>query len=554
MAEVWLKHWPRGIPRSLTYPEISLPEILSATTKKYPENTALIFLGRRITYGELDQLCDSFASALIGLGVEKGDRVALLLPNVPQFPICYYGALRAGAIAVPCSPLYKARELQFQLTDSGAETVVALDSLCGQVAEVCGETQIRNIVTTGLMDFASPVEGTSTKEVDAFEAAGRFESVSLKELLAEHGEAPPKVSIDASKDPALLQYTGGTTGVPKAAVLTHRNLVANTFQFGSWLQVLREGGEVVLAALPYFHIFGMTVALNVPVLKGAGIVLQPRFDAGEALRAIERYGVTFFPGVPTMFIAVLNHPKAASSNLRSVRLCISGASPLPVEVMRRLEAATGGVVAEGYGLTEASPVTHCNPVDDMGKVRVGSIGLPIPDTEAKIVDVDDGETELAADEVGELVVRGPQVMAGYWNRPLDTEQTLRGGWLYTGDIAKRDEDGYFYIVDRKKDMINVSGLKVWPREVEAVLCEHPAVKEAGVIGVHDPYRGEAVKAFVVLREGFEGKISAAELMRFCEEKMAVFKVPSQVEFVEQLPRTAIGKLLRRTLKEKAARR
>ena len=551
MAKVWLRHWPEGVPQNITYPEIPLAEILAATAKKYPSNTAIVFFGKRITYRELDDLCDRFASTLVSLGVKKGDRVALFLPNVPQFPICYYGALRSGAIVVPCSPLYKERELEFQLNDSGAETIVALDILYEHLAPIRQKTKLRNVITTTILDYFPASLGALAKLTGKVKTVSCPGTMSLKELLMKHSEAPPKVSIDCKTDTALFQYTGGTTGVPKGAMLTHQNLVVNAVQVGSWLPTLREGGEVMLAVLPYFHIFGMTVAMNMPVLKAASMVLQPRFEVLEVLKAIQKYGVTLFPGVPTMYVALINHPETGKFKLGTVRFCISGAAALPVEVMRRFEAITGGRLVEGYGLTETSPVTHCNPLDRPENVRPGSIGIPFPDTEAKIVDIETGEKDLPANEVGELAIRGPQVMASYWNNPDETNYVLRSGWLYTGDIAKVDEDGYFYIVDRKKDMINVSGLKVWPREVEEVLYEHPAVKEAGVVGITDPYRGETVKAFIVLKEGFEGKTTAQEIMQFCKEKMASFKAPTQIEFVKQLPKTAIGKILRRALKEEA---
>lgn len=549
LPKAWLRYWPEGVPQTLTYPEISLPDILAETAKKYPNNTALIFFGNKITYRELDDLCSRFASALVGLGVKKGDRVALFLPNVPQFTICYYGALRAGAIVVPCSPLYKERELEFQLNDSGAETIVALDLLYEHLAPIREKTKLRNVITTTVLDYFPPLLGALAKLTGKVKTVPCPGTISLKELLRRHTEAPPEVSIDPANDPALFQYTGGTTGVPKGAVLTHRNLAVNALQVGSWLPTLREAEEVMLAVLPYFHIFGMTVAMNMPVLRAASMVLLPRFETLEVLKTIQKYGVTLFPGVPTMYIALINHPQTGKFNLKTVRLCISGAAALPVEVMRRFEALTGGRLVEGYGLTETSPVTHCNPLDKPEKVRVGSIGIPFADTDAKIVDIEAGEKDLPVNEVGELVIRGPQVMQGYWKKPEETSYALRDGWLYTGDIAKMDEDGYFYIVDRKKDMINVSGLKVWPREVEEVLYEHPAVKETGVIGIADPYRGETVKAFIVLKETLEGETTADEIIQFCKEKMASFKAPTQVEFVKELPKTAIGKVLRRVLKE-----
>ena len=547
MTKAWLRHWPEGVTQSIAYPEIPLPEILSTASGKYRSNDAIVFFEKSITYGELDDLSNRFASSLKGLGVKKGDRVALLLPNTPQFLICYFGAMRAGAIVVPCSPLYRERELESQLNDCGAETIIVLDSLLSLVVSVEERTKIRNVITTALLDLVKDTGETSTR------ATRSSHTMLLKDLLKDHADLPPRTAIDPKQDPALFQYTGGTTGTPKAAVLTHYNLVVNTVQFSSWLSTLRNGAEVVLGALPLFHIFGMTAAMNTSIFKGETLVLLPRFDTLEVMKLIRRHAVTFFPGVPTMFIALLNDHRTAEFNLKSVRLCISGGSPLPVEVMRKFEAVIGGRLIEGYGLTEASPVTHCNPVDRPEKVRAGSIGIPLPDTEARIVDIATGEHDLPADETGELIVRGPQVMAGYWNQPEETRLVLRNGWLYTGDIAKMDEDGYFFIVDRKKDMINVSGLKVWPREVEEVLYEYPAVKEAAVIGVPDPYRGEAVKACIVLKEGFRGRASAEEITQFCKDKIAGFKVPTQVEFVEDLPKTSAGKVLKRALNVESRR-
>jgi long-chain acyl-CoA synthetase len=545
LTKPWLRHWPEGVPQTVVYPEIPLPDLLSTAARKYPCNTATIFFEKSITYRELNDLSNRFAFSLTNLGVKKGDRVALLLPNIPQFLICYYGAMRAGAVVVPCSPLYKERELEFQLNDSKAETIVTLDSLYGVVASVQERTRLQNVITTALLGFATdlPEASTGSKTKDVLP----LDTVSLTDLLRANAELPPKIAIDSKRDPALLQYTGGTTGIPKAAILTHHNLVVNAVQFGSWLPAFRDGCEVVLAALPLFHIFGMTVAMNMPILKAETIVLVPKFETRDVLKIIQNHAATFFPGVPTMYIALINDPHTPQFNLQTVRLCISGGAPLPAEVMRKFESLIRGRLVEGYGLTEASPVTHCNPVDRREKVRAGSIGIPLPDTEAKIVDIETGEHDLPADKNGELVVRGPQVMAGYWNQPEETRLVLRHEWLYTGDIAKMDEDGYFYVVDRKKDMINVSGLKVWPREVEEVLYEHPAVKEAAVIGVADPYKGEAVKACLVLKEGFRGRVRAEDVVRFCKDKMAGFKVPTQVEFVYDLPKTPAGKVLRRDL-------
>jgi len=499
-----------------------------------------------MTYRELDDLTNQFSSLLVKLGVKKGDRVALLLPNTPQFLICYFGAMRAGAIVVPCSPLYKERELEFQLSDSQAETVVALDSLCPLVASVQERTRIRNVIITSLVDLSRNTCEYSIEPEDEKTVRSLY-AIQFEDFLKEHAERPSGIEIDPKCDPALFQYTGGTTGVPKAAILTHYNLVVNALQFGAWLPPLGEGRETVLAALPLFHIFGMTAAMNMPILKAETIVLVPRFETSEVLKVIQKHAVTFFPGVPTMYVALINDPHIDDFNLRTVRLCISGGAPLPIEVISKFEALISGMLVEGYGLTEASPVTHCNPVDRPEKVRLGSIGIPLPDTETRIVDIETGEHDLSANENGELVVSGPQVMAAYWNQPEETKHTLRHGWLYTGDVARMDNDGYFYIVDRKKDMINVSGMKVWPREVEEVLYGHPAVKEAVVIGIADAYRGEAVKAYIVLTEKFKEKTGPEEIIHFCKDKMASFKAPVQVEFVNDLPKTSVGKVLRRVL-------
>jgi len=544
-----LREWPKNVPPTIAYPNIPLPELLANAAKKYPQNKALIFSGRTMTYRQLDDLCDRFAASLPSLNVKKGDRLALLLPNLPQFLICYYGAMRAGAIIVPYNPFHKERELEFQLKDSGAETIVTLDTSLSLVISLRERTGLRTIVTTTPSD---DFEGLSKAEKDETERRAlsqQGDTFPLRNLLEEHKERPPRTMIDPRIDPALLQYTGGTTGIPKAAVLTHRNLVVNAVQFGSWLSTLRDGSEVVLAALPLFHIFGMTTAMNMPISRGETMVLVSRFEPLEVLQTIQGNAVTFFPGVPTMFIALMNHARIAEFNLKSIRLCISGGASLPVQIIQKFEPFIGGKLVEGYGLTEASPVTHCNPVDSPEKIRAGSIGMPLPDTDARIVDIETGMRELPLNEPGELVVRGPQVMSEYWDYREETEATLRGDWLSTGDVARMDEDGYFYIVDRKKDMINVSGLKVWPKEIEEILYEHPAVKEAAVVGVPDPYRGEAVKAYIALKDGFKEKVSVDEIIQFCRKRISAYKAPTFVEFLNEIPKSSTGKILRRTLRK-----
>ena len=524
----WKKHWPKNVPESLGYPEISLGDMLRRSAAESPENTAIYYSESKTTFRELDNLADRFGEALQDLGIRKGERVAIYLPNIPQFVFAYYGALRVGAIVVTVSPLYKERELAHILSDSGAKVLICWNKLNLYVEAVREKTKVSDVITT--------------------DSYPKSDADNLKAFLAKYHGSPKPVPIDPKKDHALLQYTGGTTGIPKGAMLTHCNLVVNTVQFSTWLG-MKAGSEVHLSVLPFFHIYGMTVAMNVPVYTSSPMVLIPDArDISAILREIDKYKPTIFCGVPAMYIALIDQPDIQRHNLRSIRVCVSGASPLPIQVQRRFEELTGGRLVEGYGLTETSPVTHVNPLDDPDKNRSGSIGIPISDTEAKIVDLETGDHDLPSGTPGELVVRGPQVMVGYWNSPEETKMALRGGWFYTGDIAAMDRDGYFRIVDRKKDMINVSGLKVWPREVEEVLYEHPAIKEAAAFAVPDPTSGEAVKAYVVLKDESKGKVIASEIIAFCKEKIAAYKAPKIVEFRDALPKSSVGKILRRELR------
>lgn len=529
------------------YPEISLGETLRKSASTSPDQVAIAYFGTRLTFKDLDGLVDKFAEALQDLGVEKGDRIGIYLPNIPQFVIAYYGTLRVGGIVVACSPLYKEKEIAHILKDSSAKVLVAWDKLYPIVEAVRHETKLTSILTTSVRDYLpsilrllSPLKG-----VKSYSCPG---SKDMKVLLAESYGQPKPVQIEPRKDLALLQYTGGTTGIPKGAMLTHYNLVVNAEQVKAW-GGLRPGEDVHLSVLPFFHIFGMTVAMNAPIYTGSTMILLPDpRDIPGVIKAIEKYRPTIFCGVPTMYIALINRPDIRKHNLRSIRLCISGASALPLEVQRKFEALTGGRLVEGYGLTETSPVTHVNPLDDPQKNRSGSIGMPVSDTEAKIVDLETGDHDLPMGQAGELVIRGPQVMMGYWNKPDENKMALRNDWFYTGDIASMDRDGYFTIVDRKKDMIDVSGYKVWPREVEERLFEHPAIQEAAVVGIPDARSGEAVKAFVVLKKESEGKVTAEEIFDFCKQKIASYKAPKIVEFRKELPKTPVGKVLRRELK------
>ncbi len=541
----WFRSWPKDVPKNLEYPKVPLHAILEKTAKDHPEKAAIAYFEREITYRELDSLSNQFAGALNALGVKKDDRVAVFLPNIPQFVIAYYGVLKAGAVLTAISPLHKEREVEHQLDDSEAETVVALDSLYPIVEKVWSKTSLRNVIITSLEEYASKTTAMpSTVEQNP-------NVLVFQELLTEAAK-PSSVRINAEEDLAALQYTGGTTGTAKGAMLTHLNLVSNAIAFAAWIKGTATQ-ETFLTALPLFHIYGMTTSMNVPIRLAAKMVLLPRFASQMALESIQQHRVTVFCGVPTMYSVLLANPELGRFDLTSIRVCISGASPLPPQVQKKFMQITDGFLAEGYGLTEASPVTHCNPVDKtMRTVRLGSIGLPLPDTYARIVDVETGERSLNSGETGELAVKGPQVMKGYWKRPEENALVLRNGWLLTGDIGKMDQDGYFYITDRKKNLIKYKDYSVYPREVEDVIYEHPSVKLCAVIGKPSPTVGEIPKAFVVLREGAEA--TELEIMAFVKEKVAPYKAIREVEFRKELPISAAGKVLRRVLQEEEKRK
>ena len=548
----WFKFYPEGIPKSIPYPEVPLPQLLRDTAKKHPDHVALIFEDYKITYRELDELVDRFAAALHDLGISKGDVVALFLPNIPQFVITYYGILRVGGIVTAINPLYKEREVEYQLNNAEAKAIVTLDVLYPTVKKVWKKTKVKSVIITSLKDYLPPVKrilGTLLGKIPTAKVEREPGVYFLKELLARYPPEPPKVEIDPKEDLAVLQYTGGTTGVPKGAMLTHYNLVANAIGAMYWLRA-REAEDVHMGVLPLFHIYGMTTVMNSSIYGAGTVVLIPRFDPEKILSSIEKYKVTVFCGVPTLYAVLITHPKIDEYNLRSIKFCISGAAPLPPEVQKRFMELTGAVLVEGYGLTEASPVTHANPLDPtMKTVKVGTIGIPWPDTDAKIVDPETGTKELPPGEVGELVVKGPQVMKGYWKMPEETKATLRDGWLYTGDLATVDEDGYFRIVDRKKDLIKYKGYSVYPRELEDALYEHPAVKLCAVVGKPDPVAGEIPKAFIVLKPEYEGKVKEEEIIEWVKERVAPYKRIREVEFRRELPLSTVGKVLRRVLRE-----
>ena len=549
MERPWLKFYETAVNQSPAIPEKTIYDLFEDAVRLSPKQPALFFFGRKFSYAELARMIDACAAALAGIGVRSGDRVAIILPNLPQFVVAHYAIMKIGAVVVPTNPLYVERELEHQLNDGGAEVAIALDLLHKRIEAVRGKTRLRAVIYTGVQDYLPallrvlyPLKAKREgRWVSTPSDNGVYRFVNLMKQTF-----PPIHKKEMQpQDVAMLLYTGGTTGVAKGAVLTHRNLVANVAQLQAWCYGAEIGREVLLSVLPFFHSYGLTTCLHFSLIIRCALVLIPRFDIEMILKAIDKYKVTLFPGVPTMYVAVNNYPQIKKYDLKKIKLCISGAAPLPLEVAKKFEEITaGGRLVEGYGLSECSPVTHANPI--FGERREGSIGLPMPLTDARIVDPETGET-LAAGRVGELTVRGPQVMQGYWQMPAETAKVLQDGWLFTGDMARMDQDGYFYIVDRKKDMIIAGGFNIYPREIEEVLFKHPKVLEAAVIGVKDRYRGETVKAFVVLREG--ALASEEELVAFCKKEMAAFKVPKLVEFRKELPKTLIGKVLRRALAE-----
>ncbi len=551
MKPVWTGQYEAAVSPTLTYPDLTLANFLTNSATRYPDRPALRFYGRTIRYRELDQLATQFAQGLIASGVRQGGVVGLMLPNLPQAVVGYFGSLRAGAIVTPINPLYVESEIERQIVDSGCETLLALDQFYPRIQPLLGRTCLKHLILTGVSDFLPflkrllyPLKAGTRQQQPAIQYGPRVHRFS--QFLRGPGE-PPAVSV-SQDDLALLQYTGGTTGIPKGVELTHRNLVCNTWQCRHWMPSLREGAEVFLAVLPFFHVYGLSACQNLAVCVAGTLVLLPRFQVSEVLGAITRERVTVFPGIPAMYSAINNNQDLKRHDLRCIRLCISGAGPLHPSIQSQFESLTGARLVEGYGLTEAGPVTHLNPLGAGPEGRPQrSIGVPLPDTEAKIVDMETGDRELPMGEIGELVVRGPQVMRGYWKREKESRAVLRDRWLFTGDLAYMDPSGFFYISGRKKEMIKSGGENVYPREVEEVIMRHPKVKEAVVVGLPQDLRGELIKAFVVLKEGEQA--TSAEILEHCRKDLAKFKVPKRVDFRADLPKTLVGKVLRRVLLE-----
>ncbi len=528
----WLKNYPVNVRTHLDYPDKSLGQLFDETVARMPDTLAIIFADQQLTYAEFGDKVNRFAGALNGLGVQKGDRVGLMGPNCPQWEIAFFALLKLGAIVVQTNPMYVEREIVHQMNDSGATTIIVFDPLYPRVRNVLDQTSLKQVISFKFNGNQSPQPGV----------------IAFDKLIDTYPPAAPQVDINPQEDIAVLQYTGGTTGVSKGVMLTHRNLICNTMQVIEWSLNMDYGKERVLTVLPVFHVYGMTDCVNYAIAVAATQIVLPRFDTDQVLETVKKHKPTLFPGAPTMFMAINNHPRISEyrESLAEIKVCNSGSAPLPLEVAQKFSEVTqGNNLVEGYGLSEASPVTHSNPLDR--PTRSGSIGLPLPDTDCVIMDLDTGTRELPVGEIGEICIRGPQVMLGYWNKPEETAVTLRNGWLYTGDIGKMDEDGYFYIVDRKKDMIIAGGYNIYPRDIEEVLYEHPKIKEAVVAGVPDPYRGETVKAYLVLKPGEEG--TEQEFIDYCKTKLAAYKVPRLIAFKDVLPRTIVGKVLRRQLVE-----
>ncbi len=560
----WTKNYDPGVPASLDYPEIPLYELLEEAARKSPNTPACVMsaklplFGRKhkaVTYKELNDLTDKLAAALASMGLQKGDRVALASPNATQFVIAFFGILKAGGIVVALNPTFPPAKWQEQLSDSGARFVITMSLFYNGLNSIRDKTPVEKIIVFNYKDFLPPLAATlftlaREKKEGHYVESLKPGDVWLSDIFAQYrADQRPRISIDPRTDTAIFQYTGGTTGIPKAARGPHFALVANALQMKAWMMADNDGGPVsFIAAIPLFHVYGMVAVMTFAVSEAAPMYMVPNArDITDVLEVIDTFKPSFFMAVPALYNAINQHPDvlAGKYDLSSIRGCISGSAPLAPETKRRFEELTGGVVMEGFGMSEAPTATHCNPF--RGKNKAGSIGMPFPDVECRIVSLDDEVSDVPVGEVGELVIRGPVMMTGYHNMPTETANALRDGWLYTGDIARMDEDGYFYIVDRKKDMVLIGGFNVYPNIVEKVLMEHPAVLECGVAGIPHPEKEgqEALKAWVVLKEGQQ--LTAEELIQFCSERLAPYEVPRRIAFVPQIPRTAVGKILRREL-------
>jgi long-chain acyl-CoA synthetase len=548
--KVWHQFYDEGVTPFMEIPKITIYDVLANAERKYPNNPATHFMGAELTYSEIKDHVDRLASELSSMGVKKGDRIAVMLPNCPQSVIAFYAAFRLGAVAVGFNPLYVPRELIYQLNDSGAETLITLDILWEKrVKAIMDEVPLKRVIVTNVRDYLPKLKALfypiAAKRQGMWVEVAPDTRVHWFRDVISNSEPQSGQQAASHEDLALLQYTGGTTGTPKGVMLSHRNIIACTVQIGSYFTNAVEGEERHISVIPAFHIYGLTMCTVMPFYQAAQIQLIPRFDVDMLLKAIPKLRPTYFCAVPTMYVGIINHPKLKKYDISSIKGCFSGASPLPVLVMERFEELTGGRIIEGYGLSEASPVSHANTF--FGKRKPASVGFPIPNTDSRLVDIEEGKKEVPTGEPGEVTIKGPQVMMGYWNKPEETAAAIREGWLYTGDIATMDEEGFFYIVDRKKDMIIASGYNIYPREIDEVLYSHPKIKDAVAVGVPDQYRGETVKAFIVLKDGETA--TEDEIRDYCKKNLAVFKVPKIYEFRDELPMSMMGKVLRKALRD-----
>lgn len=553
----WLAHYDKGVPQTIEIPNVPLFHFLEESARKYPDRACTIFKGAVITYKEMNAITDRVAAGLVDLGLKKGDRVGIFMPNSPQFVMVFFGILKAGGVVVATNPLYTAPEIEHQASDAGIEYMFVMTNFYNTIKKAQPKTKIKKLIVTNLKETLPPLMRVLFTLLREKKGGFRIEGglkdgdIWFQDLLTQHKNSPRPTLEVGPDDTALFQYSGGTTGISKGAVALHRNVVANTLQLKTWLVTSKEGGEVYLMAIPLFHVYGMVAGMGIAISSGASMVMVPNpRDLKDVLENIVKHKATVFPGVPAMYNGINNYAdvKAGKYDLSSVKVCISGSAALMRETKEEFERLTGGKIIEAYGLSEAPTGTHGNPL--LGVNKTGSIGMPFPNMECRVVSLDDGETDLPQGEIGELLLHGPQVMKGYHNMPTETANSLRQDkdgktWLYTGDIVRMDEDGYFYIVDRKKELIKPGGFQVWPREVEEALMNHPKVMDVGVAGIPDPYRGETVKAWIVFKPGETA--TEEELKAFCKERLAAYKVPTHYEFRSELPKTTVGKILRREL-------
>ena len=549
MAEekLWHKSYAPGVKPYLEYEQLTVSAALSRSAQNFPNHTALTYMGKRITYAELDRLVNAFARALSDFGIQPGDKVAVCMPNIPQVVIANYATFRIGAVTVQNNPLYTERELAYQLSDSDAKLLVTLSLLLPRIEKIRNQIKIEKIIACNINDYLPfPLKQLFPRvKRDMYRKVPKADDIfDFRKVISRYPDTPMADQSHWDELGALL-YTGGTTGKSKGVMLTHANLSANVQQFDAWFPELKPGTERLVGNFPIFHSAGFTAIQNYCLWKAYEIILVPRPDPAINIKMIKKFKPTFLPGVPTIFVGLLAEPEFRRMDLSSIKGFFSGAAPLAADTIRDLKDLTGADMCEVYGSTENSPIVTVTPWG--GKIKPGTVGCPVPNTDVKLMDVETGETEVPLGEAGEIVIKGPQVMKGYYKKPEETRAVLKDGWFYSGDIGRFDEDGYLTIVDRKKDMIIAGGYNIYPIELDNVLFDHPKILEACTIGIPDPYRGETVKAFIVLKKG--ETLTEEEVIQFCKAHLAPYKVPKQVEFIDELPKSAVGKILRRKLRE-----